>query len=96
MVDYHRGSQGCRGHRLHVPFIPCTLVAHFCITLTFARHLLVALKSYKTENNAKVGRANAVMSGVAKQFSKAELKELASYISGLPGELKTVPQNKFR
>lgn len=61
-----------------------------------ADYLVVALKAYKTENNAKVGRANAVMSGVAKQFSNAELKELASYISGLPGELKTVPQNKFR
>ena len=61
-----------------------------------ADYLVVALKAYKTENNAKVGRANAIMGGVAKQFSNAELKELASYISGLPGELKTVPQNKFR
>ena len=61
-----------------------------------ADYLVVALKAYKTENNGKVGRANAVMSGVAKQFSNAELKELASYIGGLPGELKTVPQNKFR
>jgi len=36
------------------------------------------------------------MGGIAKQFSNAELKELANYVSSLPGELKTVPQAKFR
>ena len=36
------------------------------------------------------------MGGIAKQFSNAELKELASYLSTLPGELKTVPQARFR
>jgi cytochrome c553 len=61
-----------------------------------ADYLFVALKSYKSENNAKVGRANGVMGGIAKQFSNNELKELANYVSTLPGELKTVPQSKFR
>jgi cytochrome c553 len=61
-----------------------------------ADYLLVALKSYKTENNAKVGRGNAIMGGVAKQFSNAELKELANYVGSLPGTLKTVPQSRFR
>ena len=28
-------------------------------------------------------------------FSDAELKVLAEYMSGLPGELKTVPQSRF-
>jgi cytochrome c553 len=61
-----------------------------------ADYLFVALKSYKTEGNATWGRANGIMGGVAKQFSNAELKELANYVSSLPGELKTVPQAKFR
>jgi cytochrome c553 len=61
-----------------------------------ADYLFVALKAYKTENNAKVGRANGVMAGIAKQYSNAELKAMASYISSLPGDLKTVPQPKFR
>lgn len=61
-----------------------------------ADYLYVALKAYKTENNPQVGRSNGVMGGVAKQFSNAELKELAAYVSSLPGELKTVPQSKFR
>jgi cytochrome c553 len=61
-----------------------------------ADYLFVALKSYKTENNPQMGRSNGVMAGVAKQFSNAEMKELAAYISHLPGELKVVPQSKFR
>jgi hypothetical protein len=36
------------------------------------------------------------MGGVAKQFTNAELKELANYLGGLPGELKTVPQSRFK
>ena len=59
-------------------------------------YLTVALKAYKTEGNAKVGRANGVMGGIAKQYSNAEMKELAKYVSSLPGDLKTVPQSKFR
>ena len=61
-----------------------------------ADYLFVALKSYKSEGHATWGRANGIMGGVAKQFSSAELKELASYLSSLPGELKTVPQSKFK
>ncbi|MFT6589495.1 MAG: cytochrome c553 [Rhodoferax sp.] len=61
-----------------------------------ADYLFVALKSYKVENNAIVGRNNGIMGGVAKQFTNAELKEMADYISSLPGELKTVPGKSFR
>lgn len=61
-----------------------------------ADYLTVALKAYKTEGNAKVGRSNGVMAGIAKQYSNAEMKAMASYISSLPGDLKTVPQSKFK
>ncbi|MDR7305869.1 c-type cytochrome [Rhodoferax saidenbachensis] len=59
-------------------------------------YLFVALKAYKTEGNANIGRGNAIMGGVAKQFSNAELKELANYMGSLPSELKVVPQSRFR
>jgi cytochrome c553 len=36
------------------------------------------------------------MGGIAKQFSNAEMKELAKYVSSLDGDLKVVPQSKFR
>ena len=61
-----------------------------------ADYLFVALKSYKVEKNANVGRGNAIMGGVAKQFTNAELKALANYISSLDGDLHTVPQSRFR
>jgi cytochrome c553 len=61
-----------------------------------ADYLFVALKAYKTENNAKVGRSNGVMAGIVKQYSNAELKAMSKYISSLPSDLKTVPQSKFR
>jgi cytochrome c553 len=61
-----------------------------------ADYLTVALKSYKTEGLAKVGRANGVMGGIAKQFTNAEMKELGKYIGSLDGDLKVVPQPKFR
>lgn len=59
-------------------------------------YIYVALKSYKSENHATWGRGNAIMGGVAKQFSNDELKALAGYISTLPSDLKTVPQSRFR
>nr|WP_315246854.1 c-type cytochrome [uncultured Albidiferax sp.] len=61
-----------------------------------ADYLFVALKAYKTEGNALVGRSNAIMGGVAKQFSNAELKAMAGYVHSLDGDLKVVPQSRFR
>jgi cytochrome c553 len=59
-------------------------------------YLFVALKAYKTENNPQIGRSNGVMAGMVKQFSNNELKEISKYVSSLDGDLKTVPQSKFR
>ena len=59
-------------------------------------YLFVALKAYKTENNPKMGRANGVMGAVAKQFSNAEMRELAAYVGSLQSELHTIPQDKFK
>jgi cytochrome c553 len=61
-----------------------------------ADYLYVALKAYKVEGNPQVGRSTAIMAGQVKQFSPAELKAMANYIGSLPGELRTVPQSKFR
>jgi cytochrome c553 len=61
-----------------------------------ADYLYAALKSYKVDKNAKVGRSNGVMAGVAKQFTNNELKALAQYISTIDGDLQTVPQSSFR
>jgi len=62
----------------------------------YSDYVYVALKAYKTEGNPQIGRGNAIMGGVAKQFSNTELKELANYVGSLPGVLKTVPESRFR
>jgi cytochrome c553 len=61
-----------------------------------ADFLLAALKSYQVEKNPLVGRGNAIMAAQAKQYSAAELKIIAKYLAALPGDLKTVPEAKFR
>jgi cytochrome c553 len=59
-------------------------------------YLYVALKSYQIDKNPAVGRSNAIMAGMARPFTRAEIKLLANYIGSLPGELKTVPESRFR
>ena len=62
-----------------------------------ADYLFVALKAYKTDSsNLKVGRANAVMGAMAKQYTNAELKAMAGYLASVQGDLKVVPQSRFR
>ncbi|MBA3596366.1 MAG: c-type cytochrome [Methylibium sp.] len=61
-----------------------------------ADYLYVALKAYKNNANAVIGRNNAIMSAQVKPYSLDELDALADYIGSLPSEMKTVPQPKFR
>ncbi len=61
-----------------------------------ADYLFVALKSYKVEGNANVGRGNAIMAGQVKQFSNAELRAMSQYLASLPGEVRIVKQSYFR
>ena len=82
----------CHGPSLSAPIDP----TYPKIAGQYSDYLYVALKAYKTEGNPQIGRGNAVMGGIAKQFSTAELKELAAYVGSLQGELKTVPENRFR
>jgi cytochrome c553 len=82
----------CHGDNFSKPIDP----SYPKIAGQHADYLFVALKSYKTEGTSTWGRTNGVMGGIAKQFSNAELKALAGYVASLDGELKTVPQSKFR
>jgi cytochrome c553 len=59
-------------------------------------YLFAALKSYKVEGNAQVGRGNAIMVAQVKQFSNKELKMLAQYLGSLPADVHTIAQSKFR
>ena len=82
----------CHGANYSKPVAPAspTLAGHH------ADYLASALRAYGTEGNPKIGRANAIMSAQVKQFKPAELRAMAAYLGSLPGELRTVPQPKFK
>lgn len=61
-----------------------------------ADYLYVALKSYQVDKNPQLGRSNAVMAGMARQYTHKELKLMADYIASLPGDMRVVPQSSFR
>lgn len=61
-----------------------------------ADYLFVALRAYTVEDNNVVGRGNPIMAGIAKQFTPSEMREMARYLASVEGELKTVPQSRFR
>ena len=59
-------------------------------------YLQLALKSYKVEGNPHYGRANAVMGAMAKPLKDDAIAEIADYLAALPGDVRTVPQPKFK
>lgn len=61
-----------------------------------ADYLIVALRAYQTEGNHMVGRSNATMGAMAKPLKEAEIEQIAKFLSGLPGEVRTVSHAKFR
>ncbi|MCB1996699.1 MAG: cytochrome c4 [Burkholderiaceae bacterium] len=86
------GCASCHGADFNKPIDP----SYPKIAGQHADYLYVALKAYQTEGNPMVGRNNAIMGGIAKQFTHAELKALAGYLGGQPGSLATVPQSRWR
>jgi cytochrome c553 len=82
----------CHGANFSSPISP----AYPKIGGQHADYLFVALKAYKVSDNAKVGRNNPIMASMAKQYSNAELKLLANYLASVPGDMKVVPQSRFR
>ena len=86
------GCASCHGENLSKPIDP----TYPKIAGQHNDYLYVALKAYKTTDKAFIGRSHPVMSGIAKQFSNAELKVLADYVSSLPSELQTVQPVRFK
>jgi cytochrome c553 len=82
----------CHGPNLSKPIDP----SYPRIAGQYADYLFVALKAYKTDNNPAIGRNNGVMGAIAKQFSNAELKALASYVGSLDSQLRVEPESRFR
>ena len=61
-----------------------------------ADYLYVALRAYQVKDGSATGRANVIMGGQVAQYKASELRAIANYLGSLPGDLKTVPQSRFR
>jgi cytochrome c553 len=59
-------------------------------------YLYFAYRSYAVEGNPHYGRSNAMMAPMSKLLSDAELKDFTTYLSELPGELRTVQDPHFK
>jgi cytochrome c553 len=86
------GCTSCHGESFSKPIDP----TYPKIAGQHSDYLYFALKAYKTTDKPQIGRGNPIMGGIAKQFSNAELMELANYVGSLPSELQTVQPNRFR
>lgn len=86
------GCAACHGEDFNTPIDP----SYPKVAGQHADYLYVALKAYRTQGKALIGRNNAIMGGIAQQFTNTELKQLAAYVGALPGQLKTVKEPSFR
>ena len=84
--------ESCHGKNFSTPIDP----SYPKLAGQHADYLYVALKAYQTDHNPRVGRSNAIMMGMARPFTHAEIKALSKYLASLPGELKTVELREFR
>ena len=82
----------CHGANYSKPIDP----AYPKIAGQHADYLFVALKAYKTEGAATLGRGNPIMAAQVKQFTLPQLRQIAEYLGSLPGELRTVKEGYFR
>ncbi|MDE2146292.1 MAG: cytochrome c4 [Burkholderiales bacterium] len=82
----------CHGPNLSKPIDP----SYPKLAGQYASYLATALKAYATEGNPYYGRNNAIMSAQARQFTHAELTQIADYVATLPSELRTVQNPRFR
>ncbi len=101
LKDRMAACVACHGANFSTPLDP----SYPRLAGQYPDYLLASLKAYHTDNNPHVGRANASMRAQVVQeadgkkkltFSNAELKQVAQYLGALPGELRVVPQSRFR
>jgi len=82
----------CHGANFSTPIDP----SYPKLAGQYPDYLYAALRAYQTDHNPVMGRSNAIMMGMARPFTHPEIKAIAAYLGSLPGDLKTVPQPRFR
>jgi cytochrome c553 len=61
-----------------------------------ADYLSIALRAYQVDGNPHFGRANAVMGAMSKPLTARDIDQISDYLAALPGDLRVVPQAKFK
>jgi len=101
LKDRMAACVACHGANSSAPLDP----AYPRLAGQHADYLYAALKSYHTDGNPHLGRSNATMRAQVVQeadgkkkltFNSSELKQVAQYLGSLPGDLRVVPQSRFR
>ncbi|MBK1688418.1 c-type cytochrome [Rubrivivax gelatinosus] len=82
----------CHGADFNRPIAP----AYPKIAGQHGDYLLAALRAYGSTNHRQIGRSNPIMSAQVQPFSAAELRAIAGYVASLPGDVRTVPESRFR
>jgi cytochrome c553 len=86
------GCASCHGANLSKPIDP----TYPKIAGQHSDYLYVALRAYKNTEKPMIGRGHPVMGAIAKQFSDADLKVLAAYVGGLPGDMQTLQRDRLK
>jgi cytochrome c553 len=101
LKDRMAACVACHGANFSAPLDP----AYPRLAGQHADYLYAALRSYQTDGNPHLGRSNATMRSQLVQeadgkkkltFTNQELKQMAQYLGSLPGDLRVVPQSRFR
>lgn len=72
----------CHGANLNTPILP----AYPKLAGQYADYLYYALRAYQVGNgNAQFGRNNAVMTSQVQNFTDSDLRDMAAYMSKMPG-----------
>jgi cytochrome c553 len=101
LKDRMAACTACHGPNFSSPIDP----AYPRLAGQYPDYLQVALRAYQTDGNPNIGRSNALMRGQLVQdsggqkkhvFTRAELKDIAAYLSSLPGDLKVADHPAMR
>ena len=101
LKDRMAACVACHGANFSAPLDP----AYPRLAGQHPDYLYAALRAYHTDGNPYLGRANATMRSQVVQeadgkkkltFTNRELKQMAQYLGSLPGDLRVVPQSRFR
>ncbi|MDE2398399.1 MAG: c-type cytochrome [Burkholderiales bacterium] len=86
------GCPACHGANFNKPVDP----GYPKLAGQYSDYLYYALEAYKSNDKPFIGRGNPIMSAMAKQFTDGQLQAITQYIEGLPGDVITVQNSRFR